>query len=488
MKLPFIQHNGIGIHITQHAIRWVEISRINEKLKLKKVAVEKVENDLASSLNKLIGKLNISFPYVTVNIDGSHVKQKLIELPDFDEQEYLQYWVEEQQKDLIPKGLNQEEFVIKHHFVGVEPEQRYALFITARKQAIVDRVELLRTAGLKPVAITTGHLQAGYGLAFDEKFIDGKAPLLSIYEDGSTLHLYNQGVLSKYYELSGSWASISEAVDEAITILVSDGSSQNLKEQIIHVAASEYYNEAEPPSTFTEPFAKNTVMVQLLSELSGVDNSISSDFAIACGMAIRQLYPAMDTINLLGAEEHEIITKEIQKKDAFLTGILSGGAVVLVFLLLMIAQFFLSSNLENATQQVARMSDKIDRVNLVAEKVTHLNDQVVQARALVEGRTSMAEMLEVTGRSLPNRVWLNELSFSKSETGNEVTLYGYAHNDALVAALMERLEKETETQNVRLIYSESVSSEDVYDNSSFENVNLVQFEVRMTMKSKSETK
>jgi Tfp pilus assembly protein PilN len=100
----------------------------------------------------------------------------------------------------------------------------------------------------------------------------------------------------------------------------------------------------------------------------------------------------------------------------------------------------------------------------------------------------MAEMLEVTGRSLPNRVWFNELSFSKSESGNEVTLYGYAHNDALVAALMERLEKETETQNVRLIYSESVSSEDVYDNSSFENVNLVQFEVRMTMKSKSETK
>ena len=139
----------------------------------------------------------------------------------------------------------------------------------------------------------------------------------------------------------------------------------------------------------------------------------------------------------------------------------------------------MKSKLYAAQQQVALLEDNITAVSEARERVAELRQRVSQASQLVGERTNRAGILEVAGRSVHQRTWLNEVDVYKTDWGKEVVLYGFAYNDALVASLMQRLENEKAVGSVRLIFSETVESGDVYSQADAEERSLVQFEIRV---------
>lgn len=481
MKIPFLQHIGIGIHISDKAIRWVELSRMGDTLKIQSVDTEEVKNgDIEGCLSALVERRNPSYLYVTVNVDSRHLKQQVIDVPDFNDPEYFDHWLDEQVEKLLPGELERNQFIWQYHLLGSEGDQK-CLFTITKKQAIENRRELLASVGLKPIIITTGHLQAGYGFVFNEEFVSGPARLVSIFEDTALLHYYNGGMLERYIHFSHSADSASDMLEEATTYLATDGMDlddiQNLN---IYLVESDFNKTKAIPSA-AELSIDNIRLSKPLSEISPKEKNLKTDHSIAAGMAIKQLYPALDTVNFLDEERQESVRNEVQKKDALHTGILMGGLVVLTFLSLVIAQFILNSWLEETGHQVDLLQDDINTVNVATEKVRELKEQANQAEQLVTERTSMARTLDLLGRSLPDQTWFNEVQINKSENNKEAAIYGYAHNDALIASLMGHLEDESATENVRLIFSEAVSSTDIYAESSFEEVPLVRFEIRISI-------
>lgn len=482
MKIPFVQHIGIGIHITQQAIRWVELSRLGKTMKIQNTDCEEVQSgDIEQSLSTLIERRNPSFPYVTINIDSSYVRQQLFDVPRFDDPEFFSHWLDEQKKKLIPKGINPQEFISTYHLLGDGEEQK-CLFVIAKKEAVESRKELLESVGLKASIVTIGQLQSGYGLVFDEDFVSREVRLISIFEDGASLQYYGNGFLENYMSLSHVGTSVTNIVEEAKTYLITDGADfESLQNQSIYLVKSNFI-DAEEKAVNSVLSVDKVQQGQPLSNISS-DEVLSADYSIAAGMAVKQLYPALDTINLQDEEKLDAIEKEVQKKDTLHTGIALGGLVVFTFFILLIAQFFLDTRLEKVGKEAILLQDDINTVRGAAKRVEQLKKQAGQATQLVAERTSVAKTIRLLGKSLPDRVWYNEISINKSENGKNAVIYGYAHNDALIASLMERLEKKESIGNVRLIYSEAVNSADVYNDASFNSIPLVQFEVRISMKS-----
>lgn len=456
------------------------MSRIGNTVKITNVDFEEVENgDIGSSLEALVVRQDPSFPYVAVNIDNSHVRRRLLDLPDFDDPEYVRHWIDEQKEKLIPEGLNREEFISKYHLLDSEEGQKCLLVIT-KKQSVENRKELLESVGLKASIITTGQLQVGYGFIFDDNFVSEQARLISVFEDGASLQYYNKGILKNYVELTHSGVPTSDIIEEAKTYLLTAGKDfENVENQSIYLLESDY-NDVKVESIVSDFPAGEVHLAKPLPNQSS-NERFSADQSIAVGLAVKQLYPALDTINFVDNASRESVRNEIEKKDAVHTGILLGGLVVLAFLSLMAVQFFLNTNLEEARQEVALLQNDINTVNAATKKVRELKQQAGQAGELVSERTSLAATLELIGNSLPGRTWFNEVKINKSEDEKEVAIYGYAHNDALIASLMERLEKEPITENVRLIFSEAVNSSDVYNDAFLDDMPLVQFEIRITM-------
>jgi Tfp pilus assembly protein PilN len=142
----------------------------------------------------------------------------------------------------------------------------------------------------------------------------------------------------------------------------------------------------------------------------------------------------------------------------------------------------LNSNLEKAKQKVVLLEGNIKTVKAASGRVEELRKRASQARKLVGERTAMAQTLEMVGQSLPEHVWFDEIDIDKSGNDKEITIYGYAYNDALIASLMGALEEEKATENVRLIFSERVMTADIYKESAFSNRSLVKFEIRVADK------
>ncbi|MEX2345040.1 MAG: PilN domain-containing protein [Balneolaceae bacterium] len=481
MKLPFVEHIGIGLHITEKAIRWVELSRIRDQVRVLSIYAGKVEkSDVKNCLSKLVERINPSWKYVTVNIDSSYIKQKLINVPDSEDKEHLEDWLREQKKAMIPAGLKREEFVTGHHFTGQIEDEQKCLLLVARKEPIEARINLLKSVGLEPSIITTGDLETGYAFIFDPEFTDGESCLIKAFEDYSSLHFYDEGMLNNIVELTNKTTSVSEIFEEAAVYLATE--NQDIpKQRKLYAVISDYCDTEGWNRQLSGNAEKSIRMAKPLAHLKPGKDLPGSDLSVAAGMAAKQLYPALDTVNFLEDQHQENIREKIQKKDSLTTGLISGGVIIALFVLITGVQLFLSSKLDQTQQQLELVDDHITAVAEAREKVADLQQKVNHARELVGERTAMAGLMEIIGRSVPQKVWLNEMNIHESERSGEAVLYGFAYNDAMVASLMERLEKEQAVRNVRLIFSETTEPRQVDNLSEVNPASLVQFEVRMSV-------
>lgn len=481
MRIPFFQHIGIGVHISEKVIRWVELSRIGDNIKLRKSGFEQVENgNIRESLQRLAIKTDPDFNFVVTNLDASQIRQAVVDVPFLDDEEYLEQWINDQVSGLVPTSLPQNEFIVRHHFFG-EEEQQKCLFVVARKKAVQERTELLNSIGLYPAACTSGSLEPGYALLFNNHFIQDESHLLSYFDDIPSLSDYHEGVLHSFRIFNVSGTSIVELIEEAETHIATEAhpGRPDVPQKKLFVATDKAEDLYKELAEIKKGRSFALFPVQPLSGIGSENNSPDPGYALAAGMAVKQLYPDMDTINLMEVQAQAEAKEHIQKRDAIQTGAVLGGVIVGLYLILSVIQLIIGYQLDATSERVALLEDKITAVNTAREEAETWKERVKDARQLVAQRTQVASLLEDIGRMLPDNVWYNEIDIMQSGQSFDVGLYGFSQNEAFIAGLMERLEKKDNITNVRLILSEHVSSSDVYE-SVISGRAIVRFQIQLT--------
>ncbi|MGF1670729.1 MAG: PilN domain-containing protein, partial [Balneolaceae bacterium] len=218
------------------------------------------------------------------------------------------------------------------------------------------------------------------------------------------------------------------------------------------------------------------------SHLTFNNEILSPGLAVACGMAVKQLYPGLDTINMLEAACVTSNREAIEKKDAMITTAASGVVLLLTFLLLVLAGWILDNKKQQLDERLAVIEDKITAVEHARLQVHELRSSILQVRNLIDDRSSTVRHIEAVGRSLPEGVWLDELRLTAvSGTTNHfrLTIRGYALSERFISALLESLEQQKDIHGIRLVYSEQIDTQDIYKERAYQENTLVHYEIQM---------
>jgi len=479
MKLPFIQHAGAGIHFTKKSIRWIELSRVRHKLSIKQSAVQAIENgDTKTALCKLIEKIRPSFPYVTANLDPPDVHQTVIEVPFQDDEDALFEWLAHAPKKLIPDDANLEDFAISHYLFGDPEEVQRCLFVLAGNEAVEARINLLHSAGLHPVILTSGDLEAGYGMMFNQSFITADALLIKSFENRGCLLEYQKGLLADF-QIFDETSDAKELVEEAQSMLASRSGFQDGDSGIQMFLSTD---QAVSHSWIGGSSAVKIREVCPLSHLTFKNETLSGEQTVACGMAVKQLYPGLDSINLLNSFTAKYALESIEKKDALITTAAAGGVLLLIFMILAVSGWIVENRKQQLDEQVAAMQDKITSVENARQQVSELRSAIVQVRNLVDGRRSIVGHIEAVGRALPAGVWFDDLRL-QAESGSgkpiKLTVRGYALRERHISVLLENLERQKEIQEIRLAFSEQVDTNDIFEQENYREKSLIRYEIQI---------
>lgn len=152
-KLPKYVESHVGIDIGSYAIKVVELSREKDNLRIKNLAYEKVEDpgskdSLIKAIKRAIDRANILNKEVNVAVAGPSVVVRFIELPRMSENE-LKAAIPFEAEKYIP--FNIEEVVIDHQLLIPhlgEENKMLVLLVAAKKDLIIERLNLLNEAGL----------------------------------------------------------------------------------------------------------------------------------------------------------------------------------------------------------------------------------------------------------------------------------------------------------------------------------------------------
>lgn len=480
MKIPFIEHTAIGLHMTEVAIRWVELRRIGDRIRVKNAICREVQGgDIGQTLRELVDQAAPSFRQVAVNLDSKNLKQQVIEVPYLNDEEDLWQWVEEASGQLLKKDGTGADYQIRWHMLGDPEAGQRCLFVMAPAEDIENRIELLSKSGLKPAIITSGILETGYAVMYDEKFASGPSCLLHFFEDQSAFHFYRNGLLEQIYLMPDVDKNLNTLLDESETLLAFAPDLQQETDLPVYlfdschldtgITDSEDHNLKIHPATPLESLARK-------------DEVLKADFAVAAGMAVKQLYPDLDGINFVDTVKVQQNKEAVEKKDAFRVAAICAAALLFFIVLVSLLRAYQSREIAELEARKLLLEDKITLVSEARSKLGRLKTHIDGVKQLLADRYPTAPTLERVGRLSPSDLWLLEWQMTAVEAGLgsiNLNLIGLARSDRSVAGLLGRLETSEGITNVGLLNLEYVEADEMYPRSRTAGRQLVKFDIRM---------
>jgi Tfp pilus assembly protein PilN len=481
-KLPFIQQIGIGIHITNKKLRWVEISRIGDRVRIVNYDSETVYTDVETALTSLAERQKPLLPYVIVNIDPEVVIWNLVSAPVIEDSDILKRWIEKQYSLIMEGREDRDSYLIRHTFIGDESEEETRkFFIAAVKNQEVKKIELLiRNLDLEPVLITTGITEAAYGLIMTSEFIEGHSHLLRLFEDESYLAEYSHGMLQSITPIDSEKMSVDDIVDEVSLIINPERNSERFaKTKPVYIAGSS--DQPGYMDLTNSRGGKNTDIDFLTTENYWKINGqqLEGEFSIAVGKAMKQLYRGLDSFNFLDKKIEDSVLMETDKRDAFHLGRVTGALILSLFLILKTIEFYSGYQLDRAEQSAGLMQDRILTIENAMEKLTTERHHIQQVQGLIQDRSLLAPGMHKIGNLTPVSVWFSEMNIKAFPKGNSTNLRGFSLSDTGVSQLMENLEEDPGVRNLVLRSAERIESDRFYPAEIYRVKPLIRFEIQL---------
>jgi len=156
----------------------------------------------------------------------------------------------------------------------------------------------------------------------------------------------------------------------------------------------------------------------------------------------------MIRINLLPHREQKRAAR--QRELAFMAGAVSVLGLLIVFMV----HTILSTQIENQgarnsflETEIKKLDDQIAEIKVLKEQTQAMLARKQVVETLQSNRSAVVYLLDQLVRQLPDGVYLKAVK----QTGNGISLQGYAQSNARVATLMRSLEASPWLQNPNLI-------------------------------------
>lgn len=445
MAIPYLQRVGIGVHVGEREVRWVELTRTFGRLRLRRYETEPVVGtEREAALARLVERLKPAHRYVVSHVGPDHVRVHFVDAPGFDDPEDLQAWLVAQSVKVLPGGVAPEAFVVRTAVTQYDEEEKArGLIVAAQRAAVEERAAVLERAGLVPLRLATGVVEVASSLAFEEGFDDPERTIIYSGDETAVALRMKEGLLHD--------AEVLPAADPDVVI--------SELEALGNFARSDAEAVWMTGGSGVVPAGGGRAVTPLHGALRG--RTLPSEAAYAAALAAEAVYPGLGYVDLLDPDAAGVAGEQREKGEAQ-GALVSMGVLILVLLLAAtLATVFLGREVAHTEAQVAARAEVLEALQEARARRDRLERDVGTARDLVGQRTAVARVLEDVGRSVPEGVWLTRLSVvTPTEGPAELAVQGLALDNEAVAAYLASLERLAVLGPVEMTYSERVSVEE----------------------------
>lgn len=478
VNIPFLQSSAVGIHITQSMLYWLEARRIADSVTIRSVDEQAIGGSLEQAIDQLCSRHSLSHPFISVNIPFSELTYRLVNAPMVDEEDIFNSWLDDQYTDMLPNGASWEQYHISHHLLTHGEESAACFFAMASQDSVTKLQNIFESNELRPHFIGTGILEMAYGLLLTDDFVDGQSYAINALGHETCFTQYTNGILTELTYLDSDDTS---SINSIIRDLAGDAPSarrQDIAGQTIYYISSERDSGSLVPKANASVPVSNIDVMPAAEAISFKGENVSNSHMVALGLAMKQLYPDLDEINLLDPTDVTSFQQEIEKKD--LKHLFVGLTVFFTGLLIIALSFMGYSQYRlSETEAVAsRMAGQIAAVESAADKLQAETSRAQQIQALIQDRNYFTPLLEVVGKSTPENAWLSRVEIAGSPE-KRIAVRGFSMVEEDISQFMEQLEQTSMVESVRLTQSTRGVASDFLEDAPGGDRSLFQFELTL---------
>lgn len=505
-----LNSSAIGLEVDKDAIRVVQLTRRFNRIHVKKHGEEKIgkskaaKDSPASACRRLFSLLGLRKREVILHLDGPRVRHQVLELPLFRPEEIhaaIRKTIGE--SALLAGPAMQAQFLFSYHLYDQKSDKYAALVSYAHENVIVDRLQQVESAGLQPVMFGAGKIDVALAYALHEDYFQKNLLFVAMGVSYAAFVITQSGAPAFYMEKalapqrdlashegaenrdnhpteeqngaeSGFAAEVMQTCREVMLYW-----QQNTSQTIDKILFC-----GNDKDTMSPDFDIPVVAAKPLESATGTKRPLPAKFSLAAGLAMKKLFPELNTIDLLPAPRKAILRQQCEKRRS-LRFILANGLLILSILLaLRLMHSHYAGEQEFAATQYLQFATAISDLELLQKKQQKLQRALAGMQRLVHERSNHARLLQEISLLLPRGVWLSGLEVGLARTNQteqptievkKIRLAGWALQEGAVAEFLGNVEESTLFASVHLKSTTRIPASEVWRRTKVRKVPLISF-------------
>lgn len=464
MRMPFLQQDGHGLFLTPEAVYWCTLRQSRTAFRVKHTDREAVgTGTVGEALGRLLDRMPVRPKWVVSNVLRDHLRHTLVQGPALEDPEAVTAWLKSEALKCIPPGRAPEDYVIRYLLLDQTGEHTRCLLALALREAVEAHIARLAAVGLTPLGLVSVDEALGYVATQEPGFAEGTALVLGRYAQETVALRYTRGILDTYEVIAHDAVPAADFGQELRLRWAATSEGGGAKVDRVHLVAETATGEASPAG-----FEAITTV---------------APHGPAAALALLQVNAERAALNFLDPEIVAQRRQVLEKAEALLAMLGTGGLVAILMAATLGAGLWLDATQAQTRQHLLLLADQVREIETARAAVQRLADDVAQAEQMVRARTQVAAVLRAVGAALPAEAWLDDLHIGTQSSGQlTLSLNGLALSENEVAQYLSRLERIPDVIHVRLVYAEAQLAQVLYRKADVpQGLTLTQFEISMAV-------
>ncbi len=444
LKIPFIEHTLVGIHIENDHIYWVQVKKLVNKISLVACGSIKVQNTLESALEELKEEIDSDAYYLAISksnfLRTIHVEE--VSIPEDEAEE----WINNYNKNKRIEEHSKRHSVALSEWVELEEDVFRIIHLEYDQSAVAEIKKIFEQHELIPSCISSGLFESGYSQVLNTEFIDGFSAILCDHHKNPHLIIYKEGRVFQTHNLD-PYESINILIEQCDSLLKTEELNAELTLDSIPL-----YVYSRSDNTLIKRDIKDLTFTHLSKK-----ESSEKFHPIALGNSIKLAFPQLDSINLV--KEHTLLSAQwyYTKKELIRLSVLLFVPLILITLLTYASHKIIETNLFELSQIHEQVSGNLALVETELEEVAELQQKFQTLKKDVQQKVYVTEVFELVATIIPDDVWLTDFKASTDNNVLKIEISGISSNASSIAIFQRKSQDLEQTRSVQLLSTELVS-------------------------------
>ena len=324
-------------------------------------------------------------------------------------------------KEQIPTIGKDENVIIKYQilsreFTGVK-ETIDVLAAVAKKNAVTERIELLKGLNLIPCLIDAGNasLFLPFVALYDKNI---STALINIKREKTDVIIVQNGYPYLVSEIEvgereflHSKTLFFHRITSALDFYHTGNNGRKDIRKIIIMGKSEERIKTYFEKKFDFPVERANLEKISLIRFNAKFEDVTS-YVHIIGLGLKKIYPALFEINFISAPEKEIIEFDSLKRNLKKISLLITSIFTFIALLLLLTNLFYSLNLHTFSKRIKGLQTKLNKVDTFRTKNKLLQEKIAKIEPLLKNETEWDKVLFEISKLTPKDVWLESIKSS----------------------------------------------------------------------------